>query len=204
MNSDLSQRVVLETQHMEWEATQQDGVFKKLLSSDATTETALIRLEPDVTCALCEHAKYVEMFVVEGEYINRLGHHPQGSYLRYVNEDESKATTHGGCVIFCKINYAEDDTAIIIPTAQRAWHPGQGRLEVLPLYEHTALVKWPKNERFLPHKHWGGEEIFVLDGVFMDEHGEYPKGTWIRSPHLSTHYPFVREETIIFVKTGHL
>ena len=38
----------------------------------------------------------------------------------------------------------------------------------------------------------------------MDEYGIYPKGSWIRSPHLSTHFPFVEEETIIFVKTGHL
>ena len=74
----------------------------------------------------------------------------------------------------------------------------------MPLSDQTALVKWPKNERFLAHKHWGGEEIFVLSGTFMDEHGAYTKNTWLRSPHLSEHFPFVKEETIIFVKTGHM
>jgi len=59
-------------------------------------------------------------------------------------------------------------------------------------------------ERFIPHSHFGGEEIFVLSGSFMDEHGEYPAGSWLRSPHLSKHFPFAREETIIWVKTGHL
>ena len=49
-----------------------------------------------------------------------------------------------------------------------------------------------------------GEEIFVLSGEFCDEHGRYPAGTWIRSPHLSQHHPFVDKETIIWVKTGHL
>jgi hypothetical protein len=44
----------------------------------------------------------------------------------------------------------------------------------------------------------------VLSGTFRDEHGTYPKGTWIQSPHLSAHHPFVEEETVIFVKTGHL
>ena len=68
----------------------------------------------------------------------------------------------------------------------------------------TALVHWPAGERFIPHEHWGGEEIFVLSGTFRDEHGTYPKGTWIQSPHLSTHHPFVEGETVIFVKTGHL
>jgi hypothetical protein len=31
-----------------------------------------------------------------------------------------------------------------------------------------------------------------------------PAGTWIRSPHLSQHHPFVDRETVIWVKTGHL
>ncbi len=70
--------------------------------------------------------------------------------------------------------------------------------------ESTALVKWPKGERFQLHRHFGGEEVFVIKGEFIDEYGRYPKGTWIRSPHLSEHNPYVEEETIILVKVGHL
>ena len=36
------------------------------------------------------------------------------------------------------------------------------------------------------------------------EHGRYPAGSWLRSPHLSQHFPYVEDETIILVKTGHL
>ena len=58
---------------------------------------------------------------------------------------------------------------------------------------------------FNPHQHSGGEEILVLEGVFHDEFGQYPKGSWIRTPHLSKHTPFTKEEgALIFVKTGHL
>ena len=70
--------------------------------------------------------------------------------------------------------------------------------------ENTALVQWPANEVFLPHRHFGGEEIFVLSGTFCDEYGDYPQYTWLRSPHMSQHHPFVKEPTIIWVKTGHL
>ena len=49
-----------------------------------------------------------------------------------------------------------------------------------------------------------GEEILVLEGVFSDETGHYPAGSWIRSPHMSLHKPFSQEGCIIFVKTGHL
>jgi anti-sigma factor ChrR (cupin superfamily) len=73
-----------------------------------------------------------------------------------------------------------------IDTASAAWLRGQGRLQVMPLHayevEHVALVKWPAGERFVPHRHWGGEEILVLSGEFIDEHGRYPAGSWLRSP----------------------
>ena len=52
--------------------------------------------------------------------------------------------------------------------------------------------------------HMGGEEILVLEGTFSDEHGDYPAGTWMRSPHASEHQPFSREGCLIYVKVGHL
>ena len=81
-------------------------------------------------------------------------------------------------------------------------------LSVMPLAEfgtqHTALVRWAPGTRFNPHRHYGGEEIYVLEGVFEDEFGRYPAGTWLRSPHLSAHCPFSIEGCTILVKVGHL
>jgi len=80
---------------------------------------------------------------------------------------------------------------------------------VLPLHEyqeeHCALVKWQPNTKFQTHQHWRGEEILILEGTFYDEHGSYPKGSWLRSPHLSRHSPYTKDEgALIYVKTGHL
>ena len=73
------------------------------------------------------------------------------------------------------------------------------------LTKHTALVRWAPETRFNPHTHVGGEEILVLEGVFRDEHGSYPAGTWIRSPHMSNHRPFTGPEgATLLVKVGHL
>jgi len=47
-------------------------------------------------------------------------------------------------------------------------------------------------------------EAAALDGAMMDEYGCYPAGTWIRSPHNSEHCPYVEDETVIWIKTGHL
>ena len=65
-------------------------------------------------------------------------------------------------------------------------------------------MRWEPGTKFHPHMHMGGEEILVLEGTFSDEHGDYPAGTWMRSPHASEHQPFSREGCLIYVKVGHL
>ena len=204
MNSNYDQKVFVDTKTLKWEAMSAKGVFKKLLSSKDDTQTALIKLEENTVFSHVPQSNSVEIFVLEGTYINEFGEFSQGTYLRLPKEDESLVKSIDGCMVFRKINYFDDNQTMIVDTSSSQWLSGHGNLEVLPLHQQTALVKWPKNEKFAPHKHWGGEEIFVLKGVFMDEHGQYPQASWIRSPHLSIHFPYVEEETIIFVKTGHL
>ncbi len=70
--------------------------------------------------------------------------------------------------------------------------------------ENVALVKWEPGTVFQRHTHFGGEEIYVIEGVFEDEQGTYPQGTWIRNPHGSVYTPLSKEGCLIYVKTGHL
>jgi anti-sigma factor ChrR (cupin superfamily) len=44
----------------------------------------------------------------------------------------------------------------------------------------------------------------VLEGMFEDEQGQYPQGTWLRSSPYNEHTPFSSEGCLIWVKTGHL
>ena len=46
----------------------------------------------------------------------------------------------------------------------------------------TTIVATLPMTIFSPHTHSGGEEFIVLDGVFQDEHGDYPAGTYVRPP----------------------
>jgi anti-sigma factor ChrR (cupin superfamily) len=68
----------------------------------------------------------------------------------------------------------------------------------------TSVVRYAPDTQFTRHYHIGGEEIFVLDGVFEDEAGQYPAGTWLRNPAGSVHTPFSTAGCTIYVKTGHL
>jgi anti-sigma factor ChrR (cupin superfamily) len=48
--------------------------------------------------------------------------------------------------------------------------------------------------------HGGGEEFLVLDGVFQDEHGDFPAGSYVRNPPQSQHTPGSKLGCTMFVK----
>ena len=64
----------------------------------------------------------------------------------------------------------------------------------------TTIVRYAPGSHFSAHTHTGGEEFLVLDGVFQDENGDYPAGTYIRNPPESRHTPGSSLGCTIFVK----
>jgi len=53
----------------------------------------------------------------------------------------------------------------------------------------TSIVRYAPGSSFPRHVHPKGEEFLVLDGVFSDENGDYPTGTYVRNPPGSSHAP---------------
>ncbi|MDC0602819.1 cupin domain-containing protein [Aliiglaciecola sp.] len=64
----------------------------------------------------------------------------------------------------------------------------------------TSIVRYAPGSHFSAHVHTGGEEFLVLDGVFQDEHGDYPAGTYVRNPPNTRHTPSSESGCTIFVK----
>jgi anti-sigma factor ChrR (cupin superfamily) len=64
----------------------------------------------------------------------------------------------------------------------------------------TSIVRYAPDSEFSPHVHTGGEEFIVLEGVFQDEHGDFPTGSYIRNPPQSKHQPRSKNGCVIFVK----
>ncbi len=198
---------------MVWIPSPFPGVERIILEREAPEEgraTSIVRYAPNTFFKEHTHGLGEEIFVLSGEFMDEQGVYPAGSYLRNPPGTKHSPGSHKGCVLFVKLGHfdPEDSETVRINTSEKTWLQGHGALQVMPLHhfktEGTALVKWPPGEKFVPHRHWGGEEIFVLSGEFIDEHSSYLEGTWIRSPHLSSHHPYVKKETIILVKTGHL
>ena len=64
----------------------------------------------------------------------------------------------------------------------------------------TSIVRYQPGAEFPAHDHPQGEEILVLEGVFSDEHGDWPAGTYLLNPEGFHHAPFSKEGCLLFVK----
>jgi anti-sigma factor ChrR (cupin superfamily) len=84
-------------------------------------------------------------------------------------------------------------------------HEGCGQKNARPDRErgrasHNNCALCAGQPFFSAHTHSGGEEFIVLDGVFQDEHGDYPAGTYVRNPPTTSHTPGSEAGCTIFVK----
>ncbi len=216
VNQDYSKRVVIHGTKSTWHTSPCEGIERIYLErnnlGEKATATSLVRFAANSYFEEHTHDSGEEFLVLDGIFADEYGSYPKGTYIRNPDGTNHNPYSKDGCTIFVKLRqFRSNDTKHVVKdTVNLTWQPGLiPGLSVMPLHEfddeHTALVKWEPNTQFEPHKHWGGEEILVLEGVFYDEYGVYPKGSWIRSPHVSQHSPFTKEEgAVIFVKTGNL
>jgi anti-sigma factor ChrR (cupin superfamily) len=214
LHADFSQRVVLQHQDLPWVASPVPGIERRMLDregGEVARATSIVRYAPGSQFSTHTHAFGEEIYVIEGDLSDEHGDYAAGTYIKNPPGSAHAPKTVAGCLLFVKLRHLDpQDTARqVVDTRLSPWYQGLvAGLTVMPLSEfgtqHTALVRWAPQTYFNPHRHFGGEEIFVVDGVFEDEHGSYPAGSWIRSPHLSAHKPLSKTGCTILVKTGHL
>ena len=213
LNADYSQRVVLNHHDLDWIGSPQTGVERRMLDrigDEVAKATSIVRYAPGAKFDSHLHEFGEEILVLEGVFSDENGDYPAGTYMMNPPGSSHAPHSESGCVLFVKLRHlgANQQHTEVINTTQADWYQGMvPGLTVMPLMRQgsgSTLVRWASDTYFNPHRHFGGEEIFVVDGVFEDEHGRYPAGSWIRSPHLSVHKPFSKEGCTIFVKTGHL
>lgn len=212
LRADFARREVVLPGDEAWRPSPMAGAERCVLDrigEEAARETSIVRYAAGVRT----HGDVEEFLVLAGSCHDDDGDYPEGTYVRNpIGTAHASWAGPDGAVLFVKLHQfiAADTRCVVIDTRAARWHSGVvPGLTVLPLHEHdpehVALVRWAPSTRFRRHQHWGGEEILVLEGVFEDEHGTYPKGSWLRSPHLSEHNPFTGPDgALIYVKTGHL
>jgi anti-sigma factor ChrR (cupin superfamily) len=213
LHDDYSHRVVLNHNDLPWLPSPEAGVQRRMLDrrgDEVARATSIVRYEPGAQFAAHVHDRGEEIFVLEGVFSDETGDYPAGTYIMNPPGSHHAPFSETGCLLFVKLRHlgSAQQQREVVDTTRTPWLQGLvPGLKVMPLMQQgtgSTLVRWAPQTFFNPHRHFGGEEIFVVSGVFEDEHGRYPQGSWIRSPHMSQHQPFSREGCTIFVKTGHL
>lgn len=213
LNANFDERVVINHHDLPWVASPEAVVERRMLErigNEVARATSIVRYQAGASFAAHTHDLGEEILVLEGVFSDETGDYPAGSYIANPPGSSHAPRSATGCTLFVKLRHLGPDhlEREVVDTLTADWYQGLvDGLHVMPLMRQgtgSTLVRWQPNTYFNPHRHFCGEEIFVIEGVFEDEHGRYPQGTWIRSPHLSLHKPFSKEGCTIFVKTGHL
>jgi anti-sigma factor ChrR (cupin superfamily) len=216
LNANFNERVVIRPDDYDWVASPMPGVERMMLDrigDEVARATSLVRYAPNSVFSRHVHGGGEEFFVLEGEFGDEHDTYPAGTYVRNpVGTAHSPRVGADGCLIFVKLHQFEQDDQqqFALDTTKLEFQPGAADgIEVLPLHEfgteRVMLLRWAPNTAIGPHAHRRGEEVFVIEGAFFDDDGEYPAGTWIRSPHGSAHAPFTRDQgALVYVKAGHL
>jgi anti-sigma factor ChrR (cupin superfamily) len=214
LHADLSQRAVVHSDDVAWVDSPMPGVQRKMLERDGdevARATSLVRYAPGSRFSSHVHGGGEEFLVLDGVFSDEHGDFGAGAYVR--NPVGSAHAPHSapGCTILVKLRQMDpaDQSHVRIDTRTRSWTPSdEPGMSIMLLHvwgsERVGLQRWAPGARLAHHAHEGGAEVFVLEGSFADEHGRYPAGTWIRSPHGSEHTPFTEDGCLLYMKLGHL
>ena len=215
INADLNERVVIETETLDWVASPAAGVERRMLDRDGAEHgraTTIVRFAPGSEFPPHDHPGGEEFLVLAGTFSDEDGDFGPGSYVRIPWGTRHIPSSAPGCTILvklCQMDPADQDQ-VRIDTNAAAWQRPDGidDAEFLILHqfgpETVVMVRLGPGAPAITHDHPGGEEILVPEGSLIDEYGHYPKGTWLRNPHASVHSPHTDEGCVLWVKSGHL
>ncbi len=216
LHADLTKRAVVLPEDGEWVASPLAGVERYMLDRDGeevARATSLVRYAAESRFDEHVHGGGEEFLVLDGVFSDASGDFGPGTYVRNPIGTAHAPWSKEGCIILVKLQqFDPDDTErVVIDTSQAPagkWQQLREDLSLLPLHqfrdENVVLFKFAPGAKVDRHVHDGGEEVFVLEGTLQDEHGAYPKGSWLRNPHGSAHSAWSDEGCLLFVKTGHL
>jgi anti-sigma factor ChrR (cupin superfamily) len=194
VNSDFSRRVVIATNALPWIPSPQQGVERRPLDrigGEVARATSLVRYAPRSAFPPHDHALGEEFLVLEGIFSDEQGDYPAGTYVRNPPGSHHSPRTASGCIILVKLRQMAltEKQRTVVDTTSAHWQQGDvaghTRLALYaagPSEERVTMERLRAGAALPPMDCPGGEEIFVVSGDLIDEHGAYGAGSWIRNP----------------------
>ena len=213
LNMDFSQFVSINTLTLDWIASPKAGVWRKPLAREEAERghaTSIVKYDAGASFNSHNHPLGEEILVLEGTFSDETGDFLAGTYFRnpmgFIHSPFSKE----GCVILVKLHQMKpgDKERKAIETDKANWQERENGVKILIMHEFETekvqLIDIPAGAESPLHGHDGGEEIYVIRGKYSDQFGEYGAGFWSRRPHASEHKPVFIEDSLLWIKSGHL
>lgn len=217
VNADMTRRVGMRAESMEWQPSRSGTVWRKRLhlvgGAESGQVTSIVRYEKGSTFPVHDHPEGEEILVLEGTFSDEHGDWPAGTYLLNPEGFRHAPFSRDGCILFVKLRqYAgEGRRHVAFFTPEQRWRSSpHAEIEIQELYSHpafpdsTCLERWGPGASPGESSYEGGVEILVLKGALEDEHGTYPKLSWLRLPVGASHTPISRAGCELYVKRGAL
>jgi anti-sigma factor ChrR (cupin superfamily) len=216
LNTDLRERVVINTEELPWIESPSVGVWRRPLEragAESGRATSIVRYDPGTSFPPHSHPDGEELLVLEGVFSDEWGDYPVGTYLLNPPDSCHAPKAPNGCVLFVKLCQYRGPgrPRVVLNTTTLQWQQGAAPgIFIRPLYsqagypETMALMKFEPGASLGPQEYAGGVEILVLEGALADEKGRYPQRTWLRNPP-GTIATFASESgCTVYIKTGGL
>ncbi len=217
INGDLSVRASADTASMAWTSSPSGTVWRKRVHLVGAPEsgqvTSVVRYQPQSSFPAHDHPEGEEILVLEGIFSDEHGDWPAGTYLLNPEGFRHAPYSKNGCLLFVKLRQfpGRDRQHVAIDTAELDWQPGAvPGIELKPLYEQAGYSDTIRLERWQPGTDPGivsyrhGAELFVLQGAFSDDEGDYAEGAWLRLPEGASHQPRTASGCTLYVKRSGL
>ncbi|MEH6567793.1 MAG: cupin domain-containing protein [Halioglobus sp.] len=215
LNGDLSVRVCVDTQKLEWSASPSGTVWRKRVHLVGPPEsgqvTSVVRYEAGAKFPSHDHPGGEEILVLEGVFSDEHGDWPAGTYLLNPEGFTHSPFSEGGCTLFVKLRQypGTDRQHAAIPTADMPWQPSVRKISSWkklyaqePYTDFMRLEAWDIPAELGQINFPQGAELFVVKGQFTDDSGSYDKHTWIRLPPGASITPTSDEYCELYIKEG--
>lgn len=182
MHADLTTRAAVDTARLPW--ARRDGLEEKLLELAPARRTALVRLPPRAVLP----DEVTDVLVLLGELREGPLLHRTGTYIH----TPGGLATDGGCTLFVKQRPLRERARTVVDTRRVVFTPShRPGLSEAVLHDGAdglvVLLRFAPGTQIGHHHHRDGEELLVLEGEVLDEHGRYETGAWVRQPPGSSH-----------------
>jgi anti-sigma factor ChrR (cupin superfamily) len=215
INADFSRKALVAANEADWVCSPESGVDRLMLDrigDEVARATSIVRYAPGSSFARHEHAAGEEFLVLEGIFSDEHGDYPAGTYVRNPPGSGHSPYSAAGCRILVKLRQFDplDLSSVVVDTSDAGLWPERAAEAppILELHEfgseRVAMIRLAAGEAFPIGAHPGGVEILVVDGAISDQGRKLGRESWLRFPADQAVRLSAAEDSLLWVKTGHL